>query len=96
MNVLQTLFSILQSARRFGSAVPSVSRADIVLPNGRINREVRFFDAQQVGKKWGVRAIATSTAPSGTSLLAEECSGLIRTTDLLAFELRRGVLQRRD
>jgi Phage integrase, N-terminal SAM-like domain/Phage integrase family len=49
-NVLQTLFSILQTARRFGSAVRAVSRADIVLPHGGISREVRFFDAEQVGK----------------------------------------------
>ena len=49
-NVLQTLFSILQTARRFGSAVRAVSRADIVLPNGGVSREVRFFDAEQVGK----------------------------------------------
>jgi hypothetical protein len=49
-NVLQTLFSILQTARRFGSAVRADSRADIVLPHGGISREVRFFDAEQVGK----------------------------------------------
>jgi Phage integrase, N-terminal SAM-like domain len=49
-NVLQTLFSILQTARRFGSAVRADSRADIVLPHGGISQEVRFFDAEQVGK----------------------------------------------
>ena len=38
-NILQTLFSILQTARKFGSAVPIVSRGDIVLPSERANRE---------------------------------------------------------
>jgi integrase len=49
-NILQTLFSILQTARKFGSAVPAVSRADIVLPNVGVGREARFFDAEQVGR----------------------------------------------
>jgi len=49
-NVLQTLFSILRTARLFGSAVPAVRRSDLVLPRQEAGREVRFLDAQQMGQ----------------------------------------------
>ena len=58
-NILQTLFSILQTDRKFGSAVPAVSRSDSVLPNDNTSREVRFFDAAQVGQ-----IIAVAKEPS--------------------------------
>jgi integrase len=70
-NVLQTLFSILQTARRFGSAVPAVSRTDIVLPNGGISREVRFFDAEQVGK-----IVAATKEPHSTMFAVLGMTGL--------------------
>jgi integrase len=80
-NVLQTLFSILQTARRFGSAVPAVLRADIVLPNGGINREVRFFDAEQVGK-----IVATAKEPYSTMFAVLGMTGL-RAGEMLGLKV---------
>ena len=49
-NVLQSLFSILRTARLFGCAFPAVKRSDLVLPRQEAGREVRFLDAPQVGQ----------------------------------------------
>jgi len=49
-NVLQSLFSIIRTARLFGCAVPAVKRSDLVLLRQGAEREVRFLDAQQVGQ----------------------------------------------
>jgi len=35
---------------RYRGAVPAVKRSDLVLPRQGAEREVRFFDAQQVGQ----------------------------------------------
>jgi integrase len=80
-NVLQTLFSILQTARRFGSAVRAVSRADIVLPNGGISREVRFFDAEQVGK-----IVAAAKEPYSTMFAVLGMTGL-RAGEMLGLKV---------
>ena len=48
-NVLQTLFSILKTARLFGNAVPLLKRADLVLPRQEQAREVKSLDASQTG-----------------------------------------------
>jgi hypothetical protein len=39
-NVLQTLFSITETARVYGNAVPQVKRSDLVLPRAEAGREV--------------------------------------------------------
>jgi integrase len=80
-NVLQTLFSILQTARKFGCAVPAVIRADIVLPNTSLGREVRFFDAVQVG-----RIIAASKEPFSTMFAVLGMTGL-RAGEMLGLKL---------
>lgn len=80
-NVLQTLFSIPQAARRFGSAAPSVSRADIVLPNGSITREARFFDAEQVGK-----IVAAAKEPYSTMFALLGMTGL-RAGEMLGLKV---------
>jgi integrase len=80
-NILQTLFSILQTARRFGSALPAVSRADIVLPNSGVNREVRFFDAEQVGK-----IVAASKEPYSTMFAVLGMTGL-RAGEMLGLKV---------
>jgi integrase len=80
-NVLQTLFSILQTARRFGSAVRAVSRADIVLPNGGVSREVRFFDAEQVGK-----IVAAEKEPYSTMFAVLGMTGL-RAGEMLGLKV---------
>ena len=80
-NILQTLFSILQTARKFGSAVPAVSRGDIVLPSERVNREVRFFDAAQVGQ-----IIAVSKEPFSTMFAVLGMTGL-RAGEMLGLKL---------
>lgn len=48
-NVLQTLFSILKTARLFGNAVPMLKRSDLVLPRTEQAREVKCLDASQTG-----------------------------------------------
>ena len=80
-NILQTLFSILQTARKFGSAVPAVSRGDIVLPSGGANREVRFFDAVQVGQ-----IIAVAKEPFSTMFAVLGMTGL-RAGEMLGLKL---------
>jgi integrase len=80
-NILQTLFSILLTARRFGSAVPAVSRADVVLPNDKAGREVRFFDAVQVGQ-----IIAVSKEPFSTMFAVLGMTGL-RAGEMLGLKV---------
>jgi integrase len=80
-NILQTLFSILQTARKFGSAVPVVSRGDIVLPSGGANREVRFFDAAQVGQ-----IIAVAKEPFSTMFAVLGMTGL-RAGEMLGLKV---------
>ena len=80
-NILQTLFSILQTARKFGSAVPAVSRGDIVLPSGGANREVRFFDAAQVGQ-----IIAVAKEPFSTMFAVLGMTGL-RAGEMLGLKV---------
>jgi len=80
-NVLQTLFSILQTAHRFGSTASAVSRADIVLPNGGVSREVRFFDAEQVGK-----IVAAAKEPYSTMFAVLGMTGL-RAGEMLGLKI---------
>lgn len=78
-NVLQTLFSILRTARLFGSVVPQVKRSDLVLPRTEGGREVRFLDAVQVGQIIGAakEPYATMFAVLGmTTVRAGELLGL--------------------
>lgn len=49
-NILQTVFSILRTARMFGHNVPPVKCADLMLPREEAKREARFLDAKQVGE----------------------------------------------
>jgi integrase len=49
-NILQTLFSILRTARMFGNSLPLVKRADLVLPRDEAQREVHTLSAKEVGQ----------------------------------------------
>ena len=88
-NILQTMFSILQTARRFGSAVPIVSRGDIVLPSEGIGREVRFFDAAQVGQ-----IIAAAKEPFRTMFAVLGMTGL-RAGEMLGLKIEDADFNRR-
>lgn len=48
-NVLHTLFSILETARLYGNAVPQVKRSNLVLPFKSLGREVHSLEAPQIG-----------------------------------------------
>ncbi len=49
-NILQTVFSILRTARMFGHTIPPVKRADLMLPREEAKRDVRFLSAKDVGQ----------------------------------------------
>ena len=49
-NILQTVFSILRTARLFGNALPQVKRSDLVLPRAEAGREMPSLDAQQIAQ----------------------------------------------
>jgi integrase len=49
-NILQTVFSILRTARMFGNSLPSVKRSDLMLPRDETRKEVRFLSAKEVGR----------------------------------------------
>jgi integrase len=49
-NILQTVFSILRTARMFGNSLPQVKRSDLMLPRNEAQKEVRFLSAKQVGQ----------------------------------------------
>jgi integrase len=49
-NILQTVFSILRTARMFGNSVPQVKRSDLILPRDEAQKEVRFLSAKEVGQ----------------------------------------------
>jgi len=49
-NILQTVFSILRTARSFGNAVPPVKRADLMLPREEARPDIRFMSAAEVGQ----------------------------------------------
>ena len=49
-NILQTVFSILRTARMFGNSLPQVKRSDLVLPRNEAMKEVRFLSAKEVGQ----------------------------------------------
>jgi integrase len=83
-NVMQTLFSIIRTARIFGCAVPLVKRSDLVLPRTEAGREVRFLDAAQIGQiiTHAKEPFATMFALLGmTGLRAGELLGL-KVSDL--------------
>jgi integrase-like protein len=46
-NILQTVFSILRTARLFGHALSQVKRSDLVLPRDEAQKEVRFLIAKE-------------------------------------------------
>jgi integrase len=49
-NILQTVFSILRTARMFGNSLPQVKRSDLMLPRNEAQKEVRFLSAKEVGQ----------------------------------------------
>jgi len=49
-NILQTVFSILRTARMFGHTIPPVKRADLMPPREEAKRDVRFLSAKDVGQ----------------------------------------------
>lgn len=83
-NILQTLFSILRTARAYGNAVPQVKRADLVLPRDSAGRQVHTLEAEQVGQiiRQSREPYATMFALLGmTGLRAGEMLGL-KVSDL--------------
>jgi integrase len=80
-NVLQSLFSILHTARLFGCAVPAVKRGDLVLPPPEAGREVRFLDAHQMGQ-----IITKAREPFATMFALLGMSGL-RAGELLGLKV---------
>lgn len=80
-NILQTLFSILATARRFGHTIPPVKRSDIVVNGSKVGREVRFFDASQVS---GI--IAGAAEPFATMFAVLGLTGL-RAGELLGLKV---------
>ena len=78
-NVLQSLFSILRTARLYGNALPQVKRQDLVLPSGSVGREVHSLEASQIGQiiQHAKEPYATIFAVLGmTGLRAGEMLGL--------------------
>ena len=49
-NILQTVFSILRTARMFGNSLPQVKRSDLMLPRNEVHKEVPFLSAKEVGQ----------------------------------------------
>jgi integrase len=49
-NILQTVFSILRTARTFGNSLPQVKRSDLMLPRNEAQKEIRFLNAREVGQ----------------------------------------------
>jgi integrase len=49
-NILQTVFSILRTARMFGNSLPQVRRSDLMLPRDEAQQDVRFLSAKEVGQ----------------------------------------------
>ena len=49
-NILQTVFSVLRTARTFGNSLPQVKRSDLMLPRTEAQKEVRFLSAREVGQ----------------------------------------------
>lgn len=49
-NILQTVFSVLRTARMFGNSLPQVKRSDLMLPRDEAQKEVRCLSAKEVGQ----------------------------------------------
>jgi integrase len=88
-NVLNTLSSILRSAKSFGYACSQVSRKDLSLPRKSVVREVRSFDASQVGN-----IIAHSKEPYTTMFSVFGMTGL-RTSEVLGLKVADVDFQRK-
>jgi integrase len=80
-NILQSLFSILRSARLFGKALPQVKRSDLVLPRSGAGREVRSMDAAQIGQ-----IIGNAKEPFSTMFAVLGVAGL-RGGELLGLKV---------
>jgi len=50
LNVLSTLSSMLETAKTWGYVCQRVDYANLVLPSDEVQREARFFTAEEVGK----------------------------------------------
>ncbi len=80
-NILQSLFSILRTARLFGNAVPLVKRSELVLPRSEAGREVRFLDAEQMG-----HIITNAKEPFATMFAVLGMTGL-RAGEMLGLKV---------
>ena len=49
-NILQTVFSILRTARKFGNSLHQVKRSELMLPRNEALEVVRFLSAKEVGQ----------------------------------------------
>lgn len=88
-NILNTLSSILRSAKTFGYACGQFSRKELALPRKRMGREVRSFDASQVGN-----IIAHSKEPYTTMFSVLGMTGL-RTSEMLGLKVEDLDFQRK-
>ncbi len=88
-NVLNTLSSILNSAKSFGYACGQISRKELKLPKKGVGREVRSFDASQAGS-----IIAKAKEPYTTMFAVLGMAGL-RASEMLGLKVEDFDFQRR-
>jgi integrase len=80
-NVLNTLSSILRSAKTFGYACGQISRRELTLPRKSLGREVRSFDASQTGS-----IIACAKEPYAAMFAVLGMTGL-RASEMLGLKV---------
>ncbi|MCU1342356.1 MAG: integrase family protein, partial [Candidatus Acidoferrum typicum] len=88
-NILNTLSSVLSSAKTFGYACGQISRRELTLPRKSIGREVRSFDALQAGN-----IIACSKEPYTTMFSVLGMTGL-RASEMLGSKVADCDFQRK-
>jgi len=80
-NILQTVFSILRTARSFGNALPAVKRRDLQLPPAGPAKEAAMLDAPQSGP-----IIALAKQPFATMFAIVGMAGL-RANEMLGLKV---------
>lgn len=81
LNVLGTLSSMLNTARRWGYICEKVEGSELVLPQEKVKPEARFFTPEQARK-----VIAAALEPFGTMFAVVAMTG-IRAGELLALKV---------
>ena len=78
---MQTVFTILRTARSFGNAVPAVKRRDLQLPPAGPKKESPMHDAQQTGQ-----IITRAKEPFATMFAVLGMAGL-RANEMLGLKV---------